>query len=64
MIGSNFVSQNPTVQVFGLGTATSADVTVLWPDGQETLMPDVTHQQTITVKHPDIMGSESGARVK
>ena len=53
MIGSNFVSQNPTMQVFGLGTATSVDVTVLWPDGQETVLSDVAHQQTITVMHPD-----------
>ena len=59
MIGSNFLSQNPTIQVIGLGTATSADVTVLWPDGQETLMPDVPHQQTITVKHPGIKWGRS-----
>jgi hypothetical protein len=32
MIGSNFTSQNPSVQVIGLGSATSADeVLVEWP---------------------------------
>ena len=54
MVGSNFVSQNPTMQVVGLGTATTADVTVLWPDGLETRQTDVASQQTITVTHPDV----------
>jgi hypothetical protein len=33
-VGNNFTSQNPTAQVFGLGTAASADsVQIEWPDG-------------------------------
>ncbi|WP_289152935.1 CRTAC1 family protein [Porticoccus sp. W117] len=33
-VGSNFVSQNPTVQLFGLGTASQVDdLVVEWPDG-------------------------------
>ena len=33
-VNNNFTSQNPTVQVFGLGSATQADaVEVEWPDG-------------------------------
>jgi hypothetical protein len=31
MIGSNFVSQNPTVQHFGLGTLSQVNVSVEWP---------------------------------
>jgi hypothetical protein len=31
--GSNFVSENPTEAHFGLGSATSAVVRVVWPDG-------------------------------
>ena len=54
MIGNNFVSQDPTVQVFGLGTATSADVTVQWPDGQETVLTDVEHRQSLEVMHPEL----------
>ena len=34
LIGNNFTSQNPTEQVFGLGSATAADeVRIEWPDG-------------------------------
>ena len=33
-VNNNFTSQNPTTQVFGLGSATSADsVEIEWPDG-------------------------------
>lgn len=32
-IGNNFTSQNPTVQVVGIGTASTADVQIEWPDG-------------------------------
>jgi hypothetical protein len=32
--GNNFTSQNPTTQIFGLGTASSADsIEIEWPDG-------------------------------
>lgn len=34
LIGSNFTSQNPTEQTFGLGSAAAADeVRIEWPDG-------------------------------
>lgn len=53
-IGSNFTSQNPTVQLFGLDDATEVDtLEVEWPDGQRT-MADVAHSQTLTVDHPDL----------
>ncbi|TDJ34833.1 MAG: CRTAC1 family protein [Gammaproteobacteria bacterium] len=54
MVGSNFVSQNPTIQVFGLGTATEADVVIEWPDGQQTAVLGVAHGQTLEFEHPDL----------
>ena len=55
-IGSNFVSQNPTVQTFGLGSATQADVvTIQWPDGLISILTDVQAGQFITVDHPDLL---------
>jgi hypothetical protein len=42
LIGSNFTAQNPTVQVFGLGPAASADsVEIEWPDGSVDAYADV-----------------------
>ncbi len=48
-IGSNFLSQNPAVQLFGLGSDTNADLTVSWPDGLETLMTGVSSGQTLQI---------------
>ena len=48
-IGSNFLSKNPTVQLFGLGSDTNADLTVSWPDGSETVMTDVSSGQTLEI---------------
>ncbi|HAK53705.1 MAG TPA: CRTAC1 family protein [Gammaproteobacteria bacterium] len=48
-IGSNFLSQNPAIQLFGLGSDTSADITVSWPDGAETVMTDVASGQTLEI---------------
>jgi hypothetical protein len=48
-IGSNFLSQNPAIQLFGLGSDTTADLTVSWPDGSETVMTDVTSGQTLEI---------------
>jgi hypothetical protein len=37
ILGSNFLSQNPTMQIFGLGSASSVDeLRVEWPDGEVT----------------------------
>ncbi len=54
MGGNNFVSQNPAWQTFGLGEATSADVTIQWPDGDQTMALNVGHSQIVTYVHPDV----------
>ncbi len=48
--GNNFVSQNPPEVHIGLGTATSADVVVTWPDGSETSMSAVAVDQLLTIE--------------
>jgi hypothetical protein len=54
-IASNFVSQNPTVQTIGLGSAAQADqLRIQWPDGVETLLADVQAGQTIIIDHPSL----------
>ena len=46
-IGSNFLSQNPAIQLFGLGSDTRSDLTMIWPDGSETVRTDVASGQTM-----------------
>ncbi len=54
-IASNFASQNPTIQIFGLGSAVQVDVvTIEWPDGQSTVLNNVQAGQSIVVDHPDL----------
>ena len=41
-VGNNFTSQNPTAQIFGLGSATAAEsVEIEWPDGSVDTYTDV-----------------------
>ena len=55
VIGSNYTSQNPTVQVFGLGSASMVDrIVVEWPDGRETMRAQVAAGQTLDLEHPDL----------
>jgi len=55
-IASNFVSQNPTVQTFGLGIAAQVDeLTIQWPDGRGTVLTNIQADQIITVDHPDLL---------
>jgi len=50
--GNNFVSQDPAEAHFGLGDATSVDLTVRWPDGLITQISDVPANQLLVVSHP------------
>ena len=51
-LGSNYLSQNPLVQVFGLGGQTYCDVEVEWPDGRRTRLAQVAAGETLLVTHP------------
>ena len=52
-IGSNYTSQNPAVQTFGLGGASEVEMLeVEWPDGDMTSMSDVAGGQTLRIDHP------------
>ena len=54
-IGSNFTSQNPTVQIFGLAASNNVDVLIVeWPDGKETTLSEIDAGQTLVVDHPDL----------
>jgi enediyne biosynthesis protein E4 len=47
-IGSNFTSQNPTTQIFGLGSAEQVDtVRIVWPGGVEESHQSVTANQSL-----------------
>lgn len=50
--GSNFESQDPAEAHFGLGTDTTVDITVRWPDGIMTQMLGVPTNQVLTINHP------------
>ena len=53
-IASNFASQNPTEQIFGLGPETMVtELRVQWPDGSETVMSNVAAGQKLTIRQPD-----------
>jgi len=52
-IGSNFTSQNPLVQTFGLGASTQADLAIEWPDGTATTRQNVAAAQLVTIRQPE-----------
>ncbi|MGD8341105.1 MAG: CRTAC1 family protein [Gammaproteobacteria bacterium] len=59
ILGSNFLSQNPAIQVFGLGNATQVDeLTVEWPGiggaGPVTSHGPYDAGATVTIPHPDL----------
>ena len=55
MIGSNYTSQNPAVQTFGLGQASAVEfLEVEWPDGEVTSMTNVEGGQTLRIAHPHL----------
>ena len=55
-IGSNYVSQNPTTQLFGLGQAAQIDnLVVEWPDGRTSDLGVVSPSgQVVVIDHPDL----------
>jgi hypothetical protein len=68
MIGSNYTSQNPTVQVFGLGTDAAVDtLRVEWPpllSGSSPVQPDEwlrtnvpanVQGETLVICHPELL---------
>ena len=46
---NNYVSHNPLEAHFGLGSATTADIIVRWPDGSETMTSNVNVDQLVTI---------------
>lgn len=53
IIGSNYTSQNPRTQLFGLGSATEVDrLEVEWPDGEITTRTNVAQGQTLEIAYP------------
>ena len=55
LLGSNFASNNPTDQLFGLGQAERVEtLTVSWPDGSETVLSDLEPNQRLDIDHPDL----------
>ena len=57
--GSNYVSQNPAEQHFGLGNATQIEIVrVVWPDGSETSRTNVQPYQRVMVSYPDVWSTD------
>ena len=52
--GNNFVSQNPAEAHFGLGDATSVDLSVRWPDGMVSTESNVAANQLLVLSHPGL----------
>ena len=52
--GSNYVSQNPAEQHFGLNQlGVVPSIRIVWPDGSESQRLDVDANQRIQVTYPD-----------
>lgn len=52
-VGSNYLSQNPLVATFGLGSNTEAEaITIRWPSGKETVLQKVKANQRVYVLPP------------
>ncbi len=52
-IASNFASQNPRQQIFGMGSSSmAAELRVEWHDGRETVMTNVSAGQKLTIQYP------------
>lgn len=51
-VNSNFTSHNSTEQIFGLGRHTEAGLRIIWPDGSESIVANVTAGQTLVIDQP------------
>jgi len=51
-INSNFTSHNSTDQIFGMGPNTSGGLRIIWPDGTETIQPNVQAGDTLVIEQP------------
>lgn len=51
-VNSNFTSHNSTDQIFGMGDNTAGGLRITWPDGSETIRPNVGAGQTLTIAQP------------
>ncbi|MCZ0955023.1 MAG: CRTAC1 family protein [Rhodospirillaceae bacterium] len=55
ILGSNFISQNPADQIFGLGQAPQVDSLVVeWPDGEVTDFGIVQGNRRLVIDHPSL----------
>ena len=50
--GNNYASHDPLEAHFGLGDATTADIRVVWPDGEVSRENDVAADQIVTLEQP------------
>jgi len=56
-LGNHYVSQNPVLAHFGLGTAQTVDrLRIVWPglDARETTLQNLEANQFLTFKHPEL----------
>ena len=60
--GKSTLSQEPAESHFGLGTNTTADVTVEWPNGETTTHLNIAADQVITIPQHDMMTFPVGFR--
>ena len=61
MIGSNYTSQNPTVQVFGLGSASRAEeLRIEWPAIDTGMGPEQPPETVIAGADPRLAASVPG----
>lgn len=54
-VNSGFTAHSSTEQLFGLGDAEQVSgVSVLWPDGQTTILANPAVNSTLTIRHPGL----------
>jgi hypothetical protein len=51
--GSGYLSMNPKEQHFGLGRSQSADVQIIWPNGEQQKLENLTANRTHTVRQSE-----------